>query len=254
MAEDGRGAGIALGRTYKTKEFGALAGITARALNHYDRLGLLKARRTAAGYRVYEEDDLARLEQIVALKFIGFPLREIGGLLKRASGDSRAALRAQRAVLKEKRRRLDLAIRAIEEAEGSADPQALRKIMEALQMQEDPNWMMKYYSEEAAAKVESRRREWTPELQAEAEKDWSDLFRDVGAALECDPKSETAQALAGRWKKLIEGFTGGDGRVMEGLKAVHADRANWPASARERMQPFGDPRVIAFIQKALGAG
>ena len=50
-------------------EVAALAGVTVRALHHYDRLGLLKpARRTAAGYRVYSESDFARLQQIVTLK------------------------------------------------------------------------------------------------------------------------------------------------------------------------------------------
>ena len=38
-------------------------------------------RRTDAGYRLYSERDLARLEQIVLLKFLGFSLRQIGDLL-----------------------------------------------------------------------------------------------------------------------------------------------------------------------------
>jgi DNA-binding transcriptional MerR regulator len=46
-------------------------------------LGLLKPRRTAAGYRVYFLADLERLEQIVALKFLGLPLKQIKSLLER---------------------------------------------------------------------------------------------------------------------------------------------------------------------------
>ena len=44
-------------RTYRTAAFAALAGVTPRALRHYDRLGLLKPRRTTAGYRIYTERD-----------------------------------------------------------------------------------------------------------------------------------------------------------------------------------------------------
>ena len=52
-----------------------LAGVTVRTLHHYDRLGLLRpAGRTAAGHRLYADRDLARLQQIVTLKFIGLPL------------------------------------------------------------------------------------------------------------------------------------------------------------------------------------
>jgi DNA-binding transcriptional MerR regulator len=55
---------------YRVKEFAAAAGVTIRALHHYDRLGLLKPlRRQRTGYRVYRDADFARLEQIVVLKF-----------------------------------------------------------------------------------------------------------------------------------------------------------------------------------------
>jgi hypothetical protein len=56
-------------QTYRTREFAKLAGVTVRALHHYDRLGLLKPRRTPAGYRAYSTRDLEGLEQIVALKW-----------------------------------------------------------------------------------------------------------------------------------------------------------------------------------------
>ncbi len=67
---------------YRAHEFAELAGITVRTLHHYDRLGLLKPkRRTAAGYRLYEDRDLERLEQVVALKYLGMSLRQILSLL-----------------------------------------------------------------------------------------------------------------------------------------------------------------------------
>jgi len=76
-----------MGRTYKPNEFAKRAGVTVRAL-HYDRLGSLKpSGRTDAGYRVYSDHDFVRLEQIVALKFIGFPLSQIRDLLHRKDLD-----------------------------------------------------------------------------------------------------------------------------------------------------------------------
>lgn len=66
-----------MSRRYQVHEFADLAGVTVRALHHYDRLGLLRARRTDAGYRLYTARDLERLEQIVALKFFGLPLKQI---------------------------------------------------------------------------------------------------------------------------------------------------------------------------------
>jgi MerR family transcriptional regulator, thiopeptide resistance regulator len=63
---------------YQARDFAKLAGVTVRTLHHYDRLGLLKPRkRSSAGYRLYQPEDLERVEQIVALKFLGLPLAEI---------------------------------------------------------------------------------------------------------------------------------------------------------------------------------
>ena len=95
---------------YKVREFAKLAGVTVRALHHYDRLGLLTPeRRTGSRYRLYGERDLARLEEIVVLKFLGIPLKEIRPLLDRQSGLADALQRQQR-VLGEKRRQLERAI------------------------------------------------------------------------------------------------------------------------------------------------
>ena len=66
-----------------------------------------------------------------------------------------------------------------------------------------------------------------------------------------DPAGPKGQALAARWKKLIEDFTGGDPEILEGLKAMMADRANWPAEAQaaSRATPEGEE----FIKKAVRA-
>ena len=64
-----------MSRLYHVHEFAELAGVTVKALHHYDRFGLLTPSRTEAGYRLYAEADLERLEQIIALKFLGFSLK-----------------------------------------------------------------------------------------------------------------------------------------------------------------------------------
>src|ERR1043166_5732145 len=110
-----------------------------------------------------------RLEQIVTLKFIGLPLREIKELLEGGELDLHSTLRLQRRLLQEKRRQVEAAIRAIEEAERSIqagsppDLAALKKIIEAMERQNNMEWTKKYYSEEAQARIAERGREWTPE-------------------------------------------------------------------------------------------
>jgi DNA-binding transcriptional MerR regulator len=242
----------------QAQQFAELAGVTVRTLHHYDRLGLLRARRTESGYRVYRESDLERLEQIVALKFVGLPLKRIKTLLDRDKLELAEALPRQRLVLEAKRKLIDRAINAIRDAERTIatgerpDAAVLKKIIEVIEMQDNPNWSEKYYSEEALEKLKARK--WTPEMQADTTKKWNDLFRDVEAALDEDPASPKAQALAARWGALIMAFTGGDPEVTKGLNNVWKDPSSLPAETQANMKPYINPKVHEFIQKAFAAG
>ncbi len=242
---------------YRTRQFAEMAGVTVRALHHYDRLGLLKPRRTPAGFRVYQARDLERLEQIIALKFLGLPLRRIGALLDREALALPDALRMQRKVLEEKRRLLDRAIAAIQEAESSvrgsqpADTGVLKKIIEAIEMQNNTDWLAKYQTPEAKAKMEARKGEWTPEMQERVSAQWTELFAEVEAALGENPASEHVQALAARWTALVEGFTKRDPDLTLAVSSAWKDYGNWPAEARQQAAPFRNQEVWDFMRKAL---
>jgi MerR family transcriptional regulator, thiopeptide resistance regulator len=239
-------------RNYQPHEFAKRAGVTIRALHHYDRLGLLKpSGRTAAGYRLYTDRDLVRLEQIVALKFIGFPLSQIRDLLNRPNVDIASALREQRRIIVHKREHLDRAIRAIECAEQAlaageqADWEPFRKIIEVIQMQTRKDWMKKYYTEEQLENLRSR---WSPEVQAESERGWAELIRDVEAAIARgeSPESETGRELAERRQKFLDLFTGGDPGIAANLQRLYADKANWPETFKK---PYTD-EVSKFLCNA----
>ena len=243
-------------RTYLPHEFAKLAGVTVRALHHYDRLGLLKpGGRTNAGYRVYSDRDFARLEQIVALKFIGFPLYQIRDILRRKDTDLRTALRQQHSILAEKREHLERAMKAIERAEevvareGEPDWEPFRKVIEVIQMQTRKDWMKKYYTEEQLASLRQR---WSPEVQAESESGWAALAKDTEAAISRGekPDGEVGLELAIRRERLLRMFTGGDPGIEDSLKKLYADQGNWPASFK---RPFSDVvnRFLCEAGKAL---
>ena len=64
-------------------ELAKICHVSVRTLHHYDRIGLLEpSLREPNGYRLYTEDDLSKLQQIIALKFFGFSLQHIQKLLK----------------------------------------------------------------------------------------------------------------------------------------------------------------------------
>jgi MerR family transcriptional regulator, thiopeptide resistance regulator len=244
------------GPLYRIHEFAQIAGVTVKALHHYDRLGLLKPRRTGSGYRIYEEQDLARLEQIVALKFLGLPLKQINILLDRDPLRLPEALRMQRNVLEEKRRLLDRAICAIGNAEKiiasgkPPDAAVLKQIIEAIEMQTEiqdaTEFMKNYYREDAWASFKARHRDWPSH-------DWNDLFRDIESSLTEDPSSPTAQALAARWRKLRVNDAGGDPKVHGGLLKAWNDRKYWPAEVQNRFSDFDLDRISSFISTAFAS-
>jgi DNA-binding transcriptional MerR regulator len=66
----------------KVGELARRSGLTVRTLHHFDQIGLLQpSARSAAGYRLYDRDDVARLHGIQALRHLGLPLKEIGPML-----------------------------------------------------------------------------------------------------------------------------------------------------------------------------
>lgn len=247
---------------YRVQEFAQMAGVTIRALHHYDHLNLLKPKRTTAGYRLYVARDLERLEQIVTLKFIGLSLKEIRSMLGPKAAALPDALRMQRRALEHKRRLLDRAIDAIRQAESATaggealDSELLKNIIEVIEMQENENWTSQYYSESAQAKIKERQKLWNPELQEQVTKKWLALIDDVQKALDNkeDPASPRGQELGRRWKELVEGFTAGDPAVTQGVSKMWADKANWPDNMQRQAQPFQiTQEMFAFVQKAWKA-
>lgn len=73
---------------------------------------------------------------------------------------------------------------------------------------------------------------------------------DVEAALGEDPAGPMAQALAARWRTIVEGVTGGDPEIQKGLNTTRADKANWPVETQAAQFQIC-PDVQTFIARAM---
>ncbi len=100
---------------YTVKKLAEMAGVSVRTLHHYDETGLLKpAERTNAGYRLYGEDELLRLQQILFYKELDFPLKKIAEILESPRFDKVAALKQHKIALKNRRTRLDTLLSTVD--------------------------------------------------------------------------------------------------------------------------------------------
>jgi DNA-binding transcriptional MerR regulator len=98
-------------------EVARLAHVSVRTLHHYDELGLVRpSGRTESNYRVYDEADLLRLQQVLFFKELGFPLEEIRLLLDDPGFNVRDALATQRELLTQRQARLQALLQAVEKA------------------------------------------------------------------------------------------------------------------------------------------
>lgn len=196
---------------YRVGEFAKQSGVSVRTLHHYDRIGLLKpSGRTESGYRLYTHDDLLRVQQILTLRFLGFPLTRIRALLDRPDFDLVASLRVQQDVLRERiseleriaavldtltRERIttgtwdwDLVTRASREVQGSLNERGIQ--MEA---RFTPEQMQRF------AELDSQ---LAPGEREGIEQRWTALIAEVQANRHLEPASPEAQALAERWNAL----------------------------------------------------
>ncbi|MFG6194138.1 MerR family transcriptional regulator [Nonomuraea sp. JJY05] len=93
----------------------ALVGVSVKTLHHWDTIGLVRpSGRTWSGYRVYSDDDVARIHRVLVYRELGFPLAEIGRVLDDPDADARDHLRRQRSELVERISRLQKMVSAVD--------------------------------------------------------------------------------------------------------------------------------------------
>ena len=264
-------------RLYKSGQFARRASVSARTLRFYDQEGLLAPSLvTESGYRLYTDTDLASLQQILALKYLGFSLDEIKALLGAGPQSLADVLGQQKRMMQEKRAQLESIIQAIDETEemlraGSCDWESLVKVIQVIQMEQNNDWAKKYftpeqaqkmqelsesaYSDQAKAKIAARGATWTEEDQQQVSAQWDSVYAEIRrlAAAGADPAGEEAQAIKNQYNSLISAFTGGDPDISAGLNKW------WEgySSLSEGDKPFQSPLnqdEQAFLDRVMAAG
>ena len=236
-------------RSYRIGELARHAGVTVRALHHYDSLGLLSpSERTSGGHRLYAAADVERLYRLLALRGLGLPLEEIAGLLD-ADGGAAATVRRhlsrvehQLEALAALRTRLSRLLGALDGGEEST--QWFLDALEAMSMFE------KYYTPEQLEQLEQRRQTLGEDAIKAVEQEWKDLYAQVRAHREAgtDPADPDVQRLVRRSGELIRMFTGGDPGIEAGLKRMYEQEG--PARASRGV---ADPADLEYLDRARAA-
>ncbi|MDD9150594.1 MerR family transcriptional regulator [Sporolactobacillus sp. CQH2019] len=238
-------------RVFTVGELANLVGVTVRTLQYYDQTNLLRSAYNDSHKRVYNLDDLLKLQQILFLKSLGFSLEEIGGkILKQGSSvDLEKVMEGQREVLIGKVRNLNRIIETLDlviSETKSGKKISMDKLITILKLMNQGNpysFVIHYFNDEQLKKINSRMLENT-EKQGAANAVFSQL--DILYRKGADPAGKEGQDLAKQWWNLVCDFASGDPDMFQTLFSAGQDLDNWPESTKGIQKPIEDFLVKAF--------
>jgi MerR family transcriptional regulator, thiopeptide resistance regulator len=242
------------GQTWKVGSLARATGLSVRALHYYDEIGLLRpSLHTESKHRLYTAGDVARLQQVISLRQLGFSLEEIAGCLDRSDFSPLGVIRLHLARLRDQitlQRRLCERLEAIAarlEAAGEVSADELIRTIQEITMIES------YYTPEQLETLKARGEQLGPDRIRQSQEDWADLIAEVRAERDkgTDPMAPEVQALARRWTDLINAFTGGDPGIQRSLGRLWEEQGGNIAAQHDSRY---DPRdVMEYISQAIAA-
>ncbi|MBE5869376.1 MAG: MerR family transcriptional regulator [Lachnospiraceae bacterium] len=233
-------------------EVSKISGVSIRALHHYDHIGLLPATEvTQAGYRLYDDGALERLQHIMLFKELEFPLKDIKMILDSPDFDRSKALEQQVHLLELRKEHLqnliDLArgIKAIGVKHMSFEAFDTRKIDEyAAQAKE--SWgtteAYKEYEKKSAGRTKENQQKLNVEMMA--------IFGEFGKIKEMSPECEEAVMLAKKLQDHItENYYTCTDEILLGLGAMYAGGGEFTAN----IDKVGGEGTAVFACEAIKA-
>ena len=231
-------------------EVSKLTGVSVRALHHYDAIGLLNPTQvTDAGYRLYDDTALARLQTILLFRELQFPLKEIKSILDSPDFNREQALKQQIGLLELQRRQLDTLIsfarEIIETGVNNMDFSAFDKTeIEQYKAEVKERWgktdAYKEYEQKTAGQSEK--------VQTEAAERLMQVFAEFGKIKHLAPESDAAQALVKELRQCItENYYDCTKPILESLGQMYVGDERFKANIDAR----GGVGTAEFASKAI---
>ena len=178
-------------------EVSRLTGVSVRTLHHYDQIGLLKPTKiTEAGYRLYDDDALRKLQTILFFRELEFPLKQIGEFLNNPAFDTQKALSDQIRLLELRMEQLEKLIsHARQIQETGVIPMDFSAFDKSKQETYAAEAKKRWGKTDAYKEFEEKTAGQTQEQQNAAGDGLMAIFARMGAIRTADPAAPEAQAL-----------------------------------------------------------
>ncbi len=244
-------------------EVSELTGVSIRTLHYYDQIGLLPpARSTEAGYRLYDEAALERLQQILLFRELEFPLKEIRRIVGSPGFDKKKALAQQLGLLRLKKEHIERLIalaEGLQRAEPGERPEFGERRRDRMDFTAFDKSKMEEYARQAKAawgdtdayrEYETRTAGMTMAEQQRAGTEMMEIFRAFGAIKEDgkEPSGEEARALVRKLQDFISAnYYTCTKEILAGLGQMYAAGGAFT----ENIDQAGGAGTAAFTAQAI---
>lgn len=213
---------MAMKKNWKIGELAAETGLTVRTLHYYDELGLLKPRQeTSGGHRLYVRSDLERLQKILTLKQLGFPLDKIKDAIDQPDFSLKEATTKLRSDLQKRKTELDEIENRLKDAE-KFQPDNDVTTDSVLQLLSRLCLLDKHLTQEQLASIKEHDSKFGPEKLNELRGEWVTATEDLQRAIntKLSPSDWRTKAICMRWFGLACAFMGGSLERVYDLKKI----------------------------------
>lgn len=232
------------------KEVSELTGVSIRTLHYYDEIGLLHPSEvTEAGYRLYDDTKLERLQQILLFRELEFPLKEIKEILDAPNFDRNRALQQQIDLLTLKKEHLEnlisfaIGIKALGVKHMDFSAFDTKKIDEYSKRAKE-----QWGKTDAYKEFEEKSKDWTEDTTKNIANDMMKLFVIFGEMKEKDPAAEEVQVMVARLQAYItEHFYNCTNEILLSLGKMYSGGGEFT----ENIDKAGGEGTAEFTAKAI---
>jgi len=237
---------------FKVKEVADLSGVSIRTLHYYDEIGLLVPDKVSdTGYRLYSEEDLENLQQILFYRELGFPLMKIKDIISSKTYDRSAALEEQRAMLYDKRNQLDNLIETIEmtikQMRGEVHMTNEQKF-QGFDFSRNPyeDEARQRWGDKAVDESNKKMKNMSKDEQQLLGDRMNEIYRKLATLRHGAPESPEAQEAIKEWHDFLNGFGAYPPEVFKNLGQMYVDDERFT----KNIDQFGDG-LAAFMRDAM---
>lgn len=237
---------------WTVKGVAQLAGVSVRTMHHYDEIGLLKPTHVnPSGYRLYTEQDLERLQQVLFFRELGLSLTEIKQIIDSPGFDRRRALQEHKELLQERQERLSRLIRSIDRTLNAMERGARMDEKEMFdgfdQSQYEEEARQRWGHTEAYKESTARAKKYRKEDWDAIKQQGSEIEQQLAALMDRGAADPEVQTWIGRHHQMInDRFYTCSTEIYRGLGDLYVADERFTAYY-ERIRPG----MAAFMNEAM---